>query len=463
MARLAWKELRPGLIHEVCQPGLSPLSVVRQDEAAIQRLRAAAERLTSSEPFECARWASILDLQGRHVEAQQVLKERCANEARPGHFGAIRLLTHMIQRHVQWQAERARLEQENRPSKVVPVEILPAEVSREELWKKFVQPGVPCVIRGAGVASFRTLDDLKAISKAQVPVRGCDEASAKWARLEFVGVKRFDEFLQAHIEPYDRLDAPRNSPQLFDYSIWQHCAESLGSQVSMPSKWFPVDLYTYAAAQIQPVTGSAGPTLFVAPRGSGSSLHVDTLQTNFWMALCSGRKRWRLVNRDEMSLLRPLYLADLNPVFPMDLEDGQARGVKVYETILEADDLIFVPAGWPHQVDNLETSMAISSNFIDSSNLRRSLEEAEMLANVEEDPGLLSRVLRAAVAAGTMQQLANEVLLNEPLRQFKARHGEVRTPQETQKRLLQVISISAIGIGCLCIFLGHRLRDSATY
>eukprot|EP00913_Durusdinium_trenchii_P001330 g1228.t1 len=102
-------ELRPGLIHEVCQPGLSPLSVVRQDEAAIQRLRAAAERLTSSEPFECARWASILDLQ---------------------------------------------------------------------------------------VASFRTLDDLKAISKAQVPVRGCDEASAKWARLEFVGVKRFDEFLQ---------------------------------------------------------------------------------------------------------------------------------------------------------------------------------------------------------------------------------------------------------------------------
>lgn len=61
--------------------------------------------------------------------------------------------------------------------------------------------------------------------------------------------------------------------------------------------------------------------------------------------------------------------------------------VKVYETILEADDLIFVPAGWPHQdgspdlsscmfllhvllcrpiwkVDNLETSMAISSNFI---------------------------------------------------------------------------------------------------
>ncbi|CAK9090678.1 2-oxoglutarate and iron-dependent oxygenase JMJD4 (JmjC domain-containing protein 4) (Jumonji domain-containing protein 4) (Lysyl-hydroxylase JMJD4), partial [Durusdinium trenchii] len=137
-------------------------------------------------------------------------------------------------------------------------------------------------------------------------------------------------------------------------------------------------------------------------------------------ALCSGRKRWRLVNRDEMSLLRPLYLADLNPVFPMDLEDGQARGVKVYETILEADDLIFVPAGWPHQVDNLETSMAISSNFIDSSNLRRSLEEAEMLANVEEDPGLLSRVLRAAVAAGTMQQLANEVLLYEPLRQFKA-------------------------------------------
>lgn len=176
-------------------------------------------------------------MQGRHVEAQQVLKdklensrtlearricklckseallwnffrrisisflhalkERCANEARPGrtfkqprvvncslhcspgHFGAIRLLTHMIQRHVQWQAERARLEQEMAMSfccKITTVLLLsprrtgPArlfqwkscrqklgpqracalysrfaattlQVSREELWKKFVQPG----------------------------------------------------------------------------------------------------------------------------------------------------------------------------------------------------------------------------------------------------------------------------------------------------------------------------------
>ena len=83
--------------------------------------------------------------------------------------------------------------------------------------------------------------------------------------------------------------APHNQPQLFDFSIWRtsspievasRCRSSaaLGNQVTMPSKWFPVDLYTHATAQIQPVSGSAGPTLFVAAKGSGSSLHVDTLQ-----------------------------------------------------------------------------------------------------------------------------------------------------------------------------------------
>lgn len=42
------QELRPGLIHEVCQPGLSPLSVVRQDEAPREELESHVERMKDS-------------------------------------------------------------------------------------------------------------------------------------------------------------------------------------------------------------------------------------------------------------------------------------------------------------------------------------------------------------------------------------------------------------------------------
>ena len=49
-----------------------------------------------------------------------------------------------------------------------------------------------------------------------------------------------------------------------------------------------------------------------------------------------------------------------------------------------AGDLLFVPAGCPHRVENLETSLAISSNFVDLSNLRMVKEELKV--NALNDP-----------------------------------------------------------------------------
>jgi ribosomal protein L16 Arg81 hydroxylase len=66
------------------------------------------------------------------------------------------------------------------------------------------------------------------------------------------------------------------------------------------------------------------------------------------MFMSLGRKRWRLVSKDQIALLHPQYLCDLNPVFPEDLNVVKPN-VTIYETELEAGDLIFVPAGWPHQ------------------------------------------------------------------------------------------------------------------
>lgn len=44
------------------------------------------------------------------------------------------------------------------------------------------------------------------------------------------------------------------------------------------------------------------------------------------------------------------YLCDLNPIFPADLNATDlCRSVTIHETVLEPGDLIFVPAGWPHQ------------------------------------------------------------------------------------------------------------------
>merc|ERR1712012_457775 len=107
-------------------------------------------------------------------------------------------------------------------------------------------------------------------------LRRCVDDSVSWARLEFAGSSSFDDFVAS-------LDRGGDA-QLFDFSIWQHCARSLGSEVKIP-KWFCVDLFSLVSSCMQPVSGSASPTLFVAAAGTSSGLHVDFLQTRFWMTL----------------------------------------------------------------------------------------------------------------------------------------------------------------------------------
>lgn len=45
--------------------------------------------------------------------------------------------------------------------------------------------------------------------------------------------------------------------------------------------------------------------------------------------------------------------------------------------------MLFVPAGCPHRVENLEQSIAISANFVDPSNLKTVVKELEINALVD--------------------------------------------------------------------------------
>lgn len=364
-----------------------------------------------------------------------------------------------------------------------PVEVLDAaKTSAAELAERFVRPGLPCVLRGAPSVPRWTPRELKErLGSRHVPLRRCVDTSAAWARLEFAGSVPFRDFFAEHIEPAlcgvvaEAAEARSGAPQLFDFSVWQSCEDVFGDEVLMP-ECFPVDLYSHASARVHPVSGSASPTLFLAAGGTSSGLHVDFLQTHFWMGLCHGRKRWRLVPREDLPLLYPQYLADLNPAFPLDLDEARgeaeraggafpaARLLTVYEVILQPGDIIFVPRGWPHQVENLETTVAISANFIDDSNLAAARYEAEVLGLVHEDPQILAGMLREAEASGLPAQLAASAAQaraesgsagsGEPLREFKARHGERRAPRETQAMLTRAGQALVIGGLALCAVAG---------
>ena len=54
------------------------------------------------------------------------------------------------------------------------------------------------------------------------------------------------------------------------------------------------------------------------------------------------------------------------------------------ECVLCPGEILFVPAGCPHKVENLETSLAISANFVDSSNFELVRQELQTNGLIDE-------------------------------------------------------------------------------
>lgn len=65
------------------------------------------------------------------------------------------------------------------------------------------------------------------------------------------------------------------------------------------------------------------------------------------------------------------------------------------ECVLQPGELLFVPAGCTHRVENLEKSLAISANFVDSSNIELVKKELKVNALVDERAEQLVKVFES--------------------------------------------------------------------
>ena len=63
--------------------------------------------------------------------------------------------------------------------------------------------------------------------------------------------------------------------------------------------------------------------------------------------------------------------------------------------MLQPGELLFVPSGCPHRVENMEKSLAISANFVDRSNLAKVLEELKVNSILDERSADLLEILQS--------------------------------------------------------------------
>lgn len=113
----------------------------------------------------------------------------------------------------------------------------------------------------------------------------------------------------------------------------------------------------------------------VGPERSGASWHTDPCHTSAWNALIQGRKRWALYPPDRVppgAMLDDDGSHDVSGrtslQWYLDVYPTLDNESKPIEVIQMPGEVIYVPCGWWHMVLNLETTVAVTQNFVDQSN-----------------------------------------------------------------------------------------------
>lgn len=114
--------------------------------------------------------------------------------------------------------------------------------------------------------------------------------------------------------------------------------------------------------------------LIVGPERSGSTFHKDPNATSAWNAVLKGSKYWIMfpsssslppppgvyVSKDQSEVTSPLSIAEW--LLGFHAEARQTPGC--VEGMCGEGEVLHVPSGWYHLVLNLESSIAITQNFV---------------------------------------------------------------------------------------------------
>lgn len=165
---------------------------------------------------------------------------------------------------------------------------------------------------------------------------------------------------------------------LFDKSFVEKMRLKVGKNHRDAKYWIP-DCF---GEDLFAVLGDRRPNsrwLIIGPARSGSTFHKDPNATSAWNAVLRGSKYWIMfptegdsppppgvyVSKDHSEVTSPQSIAE----WLIGFHEIARKTPGCLEGICGEGEVMHVPSGWWHLVVNLETSIAITQNFVPRSHL----------------------------------------------------------------------------------------------
>ncbi|XP_072751632.1 2-oxoglutarate and iron-dependent oxygenase JMJD4 [Anoplolepis gracilipes] len=254
-------------------------------------------------------------------------------------------------------------------------------VTYNDFFSKYLIPNKPCVINFQatenwpcrrdwvlnGEPNFQVLRTL--FGHTVVPVADCNK---KFYNSQFKDDMPMKNYLEYWID-YKRNNYAKSMPLLY-LKDW-HCVKSFPDiPIYEVPQYFVSDwLNEYYIAH--PELDDDYMFIYMGPKETWTPLHADVFTSYSWSANIVGKKRWLLFPPHEEDHLRDLYGQLAYDAVSEDLNDHtkykmyDSKTLKCFDIIQEAGEIIYVPSGWHHQVWNLEDTISINHNWINSCNI----------------------------------------------------------------------------------------------
>ncbi|UMM22543.1 hypothetical protein L5515_003702 [Caenorhabditis briggsae] len=150
-----------------------------------------------------------------------------------------------------------------------------------------------------------------------------------------------------------------------------HFQNEFGTSMYTPNPFFSRDFVnceTWTSNNDENPFGDDYRFVYIGAAGSWTKFHADVVCSYSWSANICGRKKWFMMSPGSEEVFKS---SSTDSGYVEDIREYQElfEQANVITFIQEPGEIVFVPSNWYHQVHNLEDTISINHNWMNSTNL----------------------------------------------------------------------------------------------